>query len=164
MWIADLDMKAPPCVTNFLAQKIRHGIFGYESDYLDLKEVFVHWAKAHYRWEIKMDEILIIPGVVTGLNLAAQTLGMPGEDLIIQTPVYPPFFGIAPLSQMNTIESPLMENSDGFYDIDFKKLDEAITPKTRLLFLCNPHNPVGRVFTREELTRLSEICIRKNCW
>jgi cysteine-S-conjugate beta-lyase len=162
MWIADMDFKAPPFILEQLHERINHGIFGYESDFLNLKQILVRWTMEHYHWEIKEEEIMIIPGVVTGLNLAAQSLGQPGEDLVIQTPVYPPFFGIGPNAQMEILESPLVESTNGFYKMDFEKLDSAITQKTRFLVLCNPHNPVGRVFTKEELSILAEICIRKN--
>jgi len=162
MWIADLDFKAPPSVLKILEEKINHGIFGYESDFLILKQVFAAWAKEHYSWDIREEEILFIPGVVTGLNLIAQSLGHPGESLIIQPPVYPPFFKVASYAQMQTIEADLVESADGFYAFDFQKLESAITPRTKLLILCSPHNPVGRVFSREELTMLADICIRKN--
>lgn len=164
MWIADMDFKSPPQVLKHLREKIDHGVFGYESDFLNLKQIFVRWAKEHYHWKIEENEIIFIPGVVTGLNLAAQSLGCPGEDLVIQPPVYPPFFNIGSNAQMNIVESPLLEKENGFYEIDFEKLESVITPKTRFLVLCNPHNPVGRLFTREELTLLAEICIRNNLW
>jgi len=162
MWIADLDFKAPPSVLKILEEKINHGIFGYESDFLILKQVFAAWVKEHYSWDIREEEIMFIPGVVTGLNLIVQSLGHPGESLIIQPPVYPPFFKVASYAQMQTIESNLVESAEGFYTLDFQELESAVTPQTKFLILCSPHNPVGRVFSREELKTLADICVRKN--
>jgi len=162
MWIADLDFKAPPSVLKILEEKINHGIFGYESDFLILKQVFAAWVKEHYSWDIREEEIMFIPEVVTGLNLIAQSLGHPGESLIIQPPVYPPFFKVASYAQMQTIESNMVESAEGFYALDFQELESAVTPRTKFLILCSPHNPVGRVFSREELITLADICVRKN--
>jgi cystathionine beta-lyase len=160
LWVADMDFKAPEAVLKILHERIDHGIFGYESECRNFKEVFVAWAEKHYGWEIKPEEILFIPGVVTGLNLAAQVLTKTGNSVLIQPPVYPPFFGVSRNAQLLTVEAPLIMDSNYHYSIDFDKFEAAITPQTRIFILCNPHNPVGRVFTRSELQRLSEICIK----
>ncbi len=162
MWIADMDLQAPPVVMQALEKRLQHGIFGYECDYWELRQVFTQWAEEHYAWRISEEDIVIIPGVVTGLNLAVQSLGQPGDGLLIQTPVYPPFFEIAPHAGMVTVESPLTAYADGYYGIDLEKLESAITPQTRFLILCNPHNPVGRVFSKNELAAIAEVCVRKN--
>lgn len=162
MWIADMDLQSPPAVVQALEKRLQHGIFGYECDYRELKQVFVQWAAEHYLWQITEDDIVIIPGVVTGLNLAVQSLGEPGDGLLIQTPVYPPFFEVAPHAGMVTVTSPLAANEDGYYCIDVEKLESAITPNMRFLILCNPHNPVGRVFTRNELIAIADVCAKKN--
>jgi cystathionine beta-lyase len=96
------------------------------------------------------------------LNLAVQSLGQSGDDLLIQPPVYPPFFGISHYASLSTVEAPLVSHPEGFYGIDFEKLELAISPQTRFFILCNPHNPVGRVFTRDELITIADICIRRN--
>jgi len=160
LWVADMDFKAPEAVLKILHERVNHGIFGYESDCGKLKDIFVQWAEKHYRWKVKQEEILLIPGVVTGLNLAAQSLTQPGDGVLIQPPVYPPFFGIARNANLVTVEAPLMLDSKYHYSIDFDKFEAAITPHTRLFILCNPHNPVGRVFTRSELQKAAEICLK----
>jgi cysteine-S-conjugate beta-lyase len=160
LWVADMDFRTPEAVLKILHERIEHGIFGYESECRKLKEVFVTWADKHYGWKIKPAEILFIPGVVIGLNLAAQVLAQPGNGVLIQPPIYPPFFGVARNAHFLTIEAPLMLDGDYRYSIDFNKFEEAITPQTRVFMLCNPHNPVGRVFTRSELQKLAEICIK----
>jgi cystathionine beta-lyase len=160
LWVADMDFKAPEAVLKVLHERVDHGIFGYESECRKLKEVFVTWAANHYKWKIKPEEILFIPGVVTGLNLAAQVLMQPGDAVLIQPPVYPPFFGVARNAHFLTVEAPLILDDGYHYSIDFDKFEEAITPQTRVFILCNPHNPVGRVFTQSELQKLAEICIK----
>ncbi len=160
LWVADMDFKAPEAVLRVLHERIDHGIFGYESDCRKLKDIFVQWAEKHYRWKVKQEEILFVPGVVPGLNLAAQSLTTSGDSILIQPPVYPPFFGIARYANLITVEAPLVLDSEYHYSIDFDKLEEVITPQTRLFILCNPHNPVGRVFTRNELHKVAEICLK----
>ena len=160
LWVADMDFRAPEAVLRILHERIDHGIFGYESEYRNLKEVFVIWTQNHYGWKIKPEEILFIPGVVTGLNLAVQVLTQPGDAVLIQLPVYPPFFVVSRNAHLVTAEAPLILDGDYHYSIDFGKFEEAITPQTRVFILCNPHNPVGRVFTRSELQKLAEICIK----
>jgi cystathionine beta-lyase len=162
LWVADMDFRAPLSVIKALESRIQHGIFGYESDFENLKQIFIQWAHEHYGWEIHREEILIIPGVVVGLNLVAQSLGRPGDGLLIQPPVYPPFFGVSQHAGMASIEAPLDVNPDGFYGINSEKFESAITPQTRFFILCNPHNPVGRVFSQDELKTIAEICIRRN--
>jgi cysteine-S-conjugate beta-lyase len=160
LWVADMDFKAPEEVINFLHDRINHGIFGYESDCGKVKDVFIEWAEKHYQWKVKKEEILLIPGVVTGLNLAAQSLTQPGDGFLIQPPVYPPFFGISNNSNLLIVEAPLIFDSKYHYSIDFDQFESAITPQTRLFILCNPHNPVGRVFTPSELQKLADICLK----
>lgn len=162
MWIADMDLLSPPAVTHILEQRIQHGIFGYEGDYRELKQVFTQWAAEHYSWHITEEDIILIPGVVTGLNLSVQSLGKAGDGLLIQTPVYPPFFEIAPHAGMIAVKSPLMDYGHGYYGIDIDKLTSYITPQTRFLILCNPHNPVGRVFSANELKSIADVCISKD--
>jgi len=160
LWVADMDFKAPEAVLKRLHGRVDQGIFGYESEFRKLKDVFVQWAEKHYQWKVKQEEIIFVPGVVTGLNLAAQSLAQPGDGVLIQPPVYPPFFGVAKNANMIVVEAPLMLDNDYHYSIDFDQFEAAITPMTRLFILCNPHNPVGRVFNHHELQRMAEICLK----
>jgi len=160
LWVADMDFKAPDTVLKVLHERVDHGIFGYESESKKLKDIFVKWAENHYRWNVNQEEILIIPGVVTGLNMAAQSLAQPDDEILIQPPVYPPFFGIAKNANLVSVEVPLVLDSNCHYSINFDRFEEAITSQTRLFILCNPHNPVGRVFNYDELQKLAEICLK----
>lgn len=117
--------------------------------------------KARHQWEIDREWILSAPGVVPSINLAIQAFTAPGDEIIIQTPVYPPFFSCIVKNKRQIIENPLI-NSNGYYEIDFEDLESKITPRTKMLLLCSPHNPVGRVWTKEELLHLSDICLRHN--
>jgi cystathionine beta-lyase len=113
-----------------------------------------------YGWQITPEDLLFIPGVVTGLNLACQALAEPGGGVLIQTPVYMPFLRLANNAGMAAQEMELSQGSDGNYHINWQKFEGAIDKHTRIFVLCNPHNPVGRVFRRAELERMAEICLR----
>jgi cystathionine beta-lyase len=115
-----------------------------------------------YQWRIHPQEVILIPGVVPGLNLACHALGSPGGAVLVQPPVYPPILSAPGHARLQRQEAPLARHSDGSYSIDWHAFQAAITPETRLFILCNPHNPVGRVFRRDELLRMAEICLSQN--
>jgi len=157
LWVADMDFKSPPAVLKALKDRVEHGIFGYAVTPQALIDITVSMLFEQYGWQVHPDWLIWLPGLVTGLNVTCRAVGNPGDDVMTAIPVYPPFLS-APLHfQRNVVTVPL-EYRDEKWGFDFEKLEKAITPKTRLFMLCNPHNPVGRVFTRDELIQIAAIC------
>lgn len=160
LWVADMDFPAPEPILVALRQRVEHGIFGYPVEPPELRPVLVDRLQRLYGWQVSPEDLIFLPGVINGFNLVCHALGGPGTGLLIQVPVYPPFFSAPRHVSMLRQEAPLTLQSDGSYSIDFDAFETAITPATRLFLLCNPHNPVGRVFRQDELERLAEICLR----
>ncbi|HOU14905.1 MAG TPA: PatB family C-S lyase [Anaerolineae bacterium] len=162
MWVADMDFAAPPPVIAALQARVAHGVFGYEARPLALLEAIVARLQQLYGWTVAPEAIVFLPGVVTAFNLAAQAFLAPGDGLLIQTPVYPPFLGAAATANAVTQGMELTLNADGRYSVDFGLFEHTLTDRTRMFLLCNPHNPVGRVFRADELARMAELCLRHN--
>jgi cysteine-S-conjugate beta-lyase len=160
LWVADMDFVSPEPVKRALLERVEHGIFGYPLESAALREIIVARMAELYQWTVQPDEIIFQPGVIRGFNRACHTVAKPGAAVLIQTPVYPPFFGAPGSAGLTRQEMQLTRLPDGSYAIDWDAFETAITPETRLFILCNPHNPVGRVFRRDELTRMAEICLR----
>jgi cystathionine beta-lyase len=162
MWVADMDFAAPEPVTTALRARVEHGVFGYEGHPPALVEVIVARLQQLYGWTVTPEAILFLPGVVTAFNLAAQAFLTPGDGLLIQTPVYPPFLGAAGTANATMHGMELTRGADGRYSVDYDLFARTITDRTRMFLLCNPHNPVGRVFREDELARMAELCLRHN--
>ena len=161
LWVADMDFPSPPEVTAAIQERIAHPFFGYAEDDKPLIEIICEWVYAHHGWKIQPEWVLLMSGVVTGMNWVAQAFLHPGDSLCFQTPVYPPFFHISEYARVNKIEIPMVVQ-DNQYRMDFEKFEKSLDPFTKIFVLCNPHNPVGRVFTRSELERINEICLKNN--
>lgn len=161
MWVADMDFRAPEPVIAALQARVAHGIFGYEGCPPELREVLIARFKTRYGWDIAPEALVFLPGVVPPFNLAAHALIAPGSGLLIQTPVYPPIVEAATTAGARSDAMPLTEEADGRYTIDFDVFDR-MAANAQMFLLCNPHNPVGRVFTEAELTRMAESCLRHN--
>ncbi len=159
MWVADMDFRSPEPVIEALQDRVSHGIFGYGKVPEGLKEAIIaHVAKRHH-FELAEEDISFISGVVTGFTHAIYSLTEPGDKVLIQTPVYRPIL-IGPESVgRQCLHNPLVLTADGKYEIDFDDFEKKIASGVKLFLLCNPHNPVGRVFNREELSRMAEICL-----
>ena len=143
-----------------LRHRVDHGIFGYPAELPELRPVLAQQLAERYGWQVDVEAIMLMPGVVTGFNLAAHTVTSPGDGLLAQTPVYFPILH-APGNVEGTLDQmELTRRADGQYEIDFDLFEAAITDRTRIFVLCNPHNPVGRVFRRDELEQMAEICLR----
>lgn len=160
MWVADMDFVSPQPVIDALLERVRHGVFGYPMIKKDMKQVIVERMARRYGWSIDPSAVVFVPGVVPGFNLVCQALAGPGDSIVMLTPVYPPFFSAPANAGAEKIEVPMMQSVQGRYEIDFEAFEAALQPNTKVFMLCNPHNPVGRVFSREELQRLGEICLR----
>jgi cystathionine beta-lyase len=157
LWVADMDFRSPPAVIEALHQRIDHGVFGYSVVPQELVQVVRSLLLEEYDWEVQGEWIVWLPGLVTGLNVACRAVGNEDDDVVTLTPVYPPFLSAPALSRRNLITVPLVQEN-GTWAIDFELLECSLTPRTRLLLLCNPHNPVGRVFSRQELSNLAALC------
>ncbi len=159
LWVADMDFVSPRPVIRALQKRVEHGVFGYACEPADLRIAIRDRLLRLYQWQVEEEEFMFFPGVVTALNMVCRALGNAGDEVLIQPPIYPPFLSIPANARLCGTLAPLVMTSSGF-EIDFEGLEQAITPRTRLFLFCNPHNPTGRIFTKTELERLAEICIR----
>ncbi len=159
LWVADMDFPSHPMIIAAMNDRLMHPCFGYGCEDDDLRGVICDWAARRYGWEIQPEWLIFVPGVVTGMNWAIQSLIGKDEKLYYQTPVYPPFLKFAANAGVQAVEIPLRDTPD-HYEIDFDDFERSIQ-EPGVFALCNPHNPVGSVFTRVELERLAEICLRK---
>ncbi|ASB50768.1 MalY/PatB family protein [Alkalitalea saponilacus] len=163
LWVADMDFAAPPAVQEAIVNRTKHPIYGYTNRPKPFFEAIQNWLSRRFNWEVDQSWIEFSPGVVPNLGLAVQAFTKPGEGVIIQPPVYPPFFGVVKDFDREVVENPLIEQQEGYYVMDYDHLEEvASKPENKLLLLCHPHNPVGRVWTTEELIRMGEICKKHN--
>jgi cysteine-S-conjugate beta-lyase len=161
MWLADMDFPSAPAVIAALHQRVEQGVFGYPTVPDELIAVVLSMLLTEYGWEVQPEWLVWLPGLVTGLNLTCRAAAVRGEEVITAVPVYPPFLSAPGLSRRNLTTLPLIREG-GRWTLDFDRLPSLITPATRLFLLCNPHNPVGTVFTREELASLAGICEKYN--
>lgn len=159
MWVADMDFQSPPAVVSALQDFCRQGVFGYTFRSAEGIEAFQSWVERRYGWLTKKEWISSSPGIVTALSLAVRALTQPKEKVMIMTPVYPPFYSVVRENGRELVCSPLKRDQDG-YVMDWDNLEEGLKSGVRLLILCNSHNPIGRVWTREELERLGNLCCR----
>jgi cystathionine beta-lyase len=160
LWVADMDFKVPEPVLHALRQRVEHGIFGYGSEPPELRPLLVERLRRSYGWEVQPEALVFGPGVMTGFNQAIRTATVPGDGVLVQTPVYHPMLWAPGNADCTLDEMELTRQADGRYTVDFDAFEAAITSRTRIFLLCNPHNPVGRVYHRDELERMAEICLR----
>jgi cysteine-S-conjugate beta-lyase len=159
MWVADMDFACPPAVIAALHRRIDHGIFGYAAPPSTLVDATLAYLESEFSWKIEPEWIVWLPGLVVGLNVVSRAFGEPGDDVLTATPIYPPFLSAPANASRNVVRVPMIEK-DGHWCWDLDALERAITPRARLLLLCNPHNPVGRVFKRAELLAIADVCRR----
>jgi cystathionine beta-lyase len=160
LWVADMDFKSPEPVIRALRERVEHGIFGYGTEPSALRPLFVERLERLYGWKVEPEALLFVPGVVTAFNQAVHAVTSPGDGVLVQTPVYFPMLWAPDNAGCTLDDMELTRRSDGTYEIDFDAFEAAITDRTRIFLLCNPHNPVGRVFRQDELERMAEICLR----
>ena len=158
-WVADMDFRTPDAVIQELVKRSQHGIFGYTDPDTQYKATLQKWFAQHHSWQVEGKELTITPGVVFALATAVRAFTLPGEAVLIQQPVYYPFSEVIRTNNRQLINSPLVYEN-GSYHIDFADFEEKIKANNvKLFILCSPHNPVGRVWSREELIRMAEICL-----
>lgn len=159
LWVADTDFRSPPALIQALRERVEHGVFGYTDPPEELLEVVRERLGRLYRWPVAAEWIVWLPGLVTGINAACRAAGERGSRVLSMTPIYPPFLSAPGKAERGLITTPMVLDG-GRWVIDYAALESAITPDTSLLLLCNPQNPLGRVFSRDELSRLASICAR----
>ncbi len=160
-WVADMDFESPAPVIEAILARARHGIYGYGVRPAAYTDSMVAWMQTRFGWTTASEWYAFSPGVVPALALAVHAFTQPGDKIIIQPPVYPPFFSIVKNNGRQLVFNPLKFH-DGKFQMDLENLERQIDPRTKMLILCSPHNPVGRVWSREELTALGEVCLRHN--
>lgn len=162
MWVADMDFRTAPAVIEALEKRVKHGIFGYVKTPETYYASIIGWFQRRHGLTIEKEWILHTTGVVPALSVIVKSLTAPGDKILIQTPVYNCFFSVIRNNGREIVTNSLIYEN-GTYRIDFGDLEKkAADPQVKLLLLCNPHNPAGRVWTRQELLRLGEICLRNN--
>ena len=160
LWVADMDFQAPPEVLEAIRACAGHGIFGYTGLKQDYYDAVSGWFEARFDWPTRREWIVPTPGVVFALATAVRGLTEPGEGVLIQPPVYPPFFRVVKANGRKLVECPLVLKG-GRYEVDFDTFERAIVDgAVKMFILCSPHNPTGRVWTAAELRRMGEICLR----
>lgn len=159
MWVADMDFKAPKEVNEALKKRAEHGIYGYTVINDDIKESVINWVQTKHDWSINTDWLSFSPGVITSLHIAIQSFTEPNDKILLQTPVYTPFFNIIRNGNREVVENPLLFN-DEKYTIDFEDFEKKLEQGVKAFVLCSPHNPVGRVWTKEELLEMAKLCLK----
>jgi len=161
MWVADMDFKTPDFIIESFQNRINHEIFGYSFHPHEYFLSIINWIKQRHNWEIEKEWISFCPGIVPALNICTLAYTQPGDSIIVQPPVYFPFFSAAVAHDRNLIYNNLIE-SDGKWIMDYDSLVACIDDRTKMIIISNPHNPIGRVWTPDELNRLANICLDKN--
>jgi cystathionine beta-lyase len=168
LWVADMDFAAPKPITAALRQKVEHGIFGYEMPSRQLVEIVAARMHNLYGWQISPESVVAIPGVVAGFNAAARTVCARGQGILVQPPIYPPFLAVHKNTELVRQDAPLVvtvKDNILHYSVEFDRLTEVIhsdNVKTRMFLLCNPHNPTGQAYSRSDLTKMAEICLKND--
>ena len=156
LWVADMDFAAPPAVVAALERRVAHGVFGYAKPWTGLVDATLDYLQRRYGWQVSPEWLVWLPGLVTGLNAACRAVD---GDVLTAIPVYPPFLSAPRLAGRKLATAPLALSGDA-WGWDFARMDAAVTPQTRLLLLCHPHNPVGRAWRADELAELAGFCRR----
>lgn len=160
MWIADTDFKCPQPVVDAVVARMQEGVYGYTFNSERLKKAGARWQKVRFGWDVDPSWVEYSPGVIGGVICAVRALSQPGDNIVIQTPCYPPFTDLSEHNGRHLLRNELILK-DGRYEIDFEDFEAKVKdPRTKLFILCNPQNPTGRVFSREELIRLGELCLK----
>ncbi len=161
LWVADMDFKTPAFINDEIIKAAQNSTYGYSIDSEDLYTSIINWQKNRHNWQIEQKDIYMVNGVVPAYSACIEAYSEIGDEVIIQTPVYPPLFKSVKANNRKVIFNELKEK-DGYYTMDLEDLKSKINKKTKILCLCSPHNPVGRVWSKKELEDLALICIQNN--
>ncbi|OFD36565.1 MalY/PatB family protein [Bacillus mycoides] len=160
-WIADMDFEVPKPIQTALQKRTEHPIFGYTLPPENIGDIICNWTKSQYNWEIQKEWIVFSAGIVPALSTSIQAITKEGEAVLVQPPIYPPFFEMVKTNNRQLCESPLFKQN-GIYKIDFEHLETQFKQGVKLMLLCSPHNPIGRIWTKEELIKLGTLCTQYN--
>ncbi|MCI1823343.1 MAG: pyridoxal phosphate-dependent aminotransferase [Megasphaera sp.] len=161
MWIADTDFKCPQPIIDAMVKRAQHGIYGYPISTQNFEKAIANWQKKRFGWDIDLDWVEYTPAVIPAVVYAIQAFTLPGDNIVVQMPAYHPFHKIIPDNGRHILGNNLIHNPDGSYDIDFEQLEQLLSQKrTSMFILCSPHNPTGKCFTREELSKMSDLCLK----
>ena len=165
LWVADMDFKAAPAIREALARRVEHGVFGYTKVPDAYYDAIIHWFSRRHQWQINRDWIQYTIGVVPAISCIIKAISMPGDKVLVSTPVYNCFFSSIKNNGCEIVESPLRQRDDLRYEMDFEEFEQKCADsKVVAYLLCNPHNPCGRVWTHEELEKIGEICRKHHVW
>jgi cystathionine beta-lyase len=169
LWVADMDFVSPEPVVRALREAAEYGLFGYPrglhgvgTELPEYADVIIERLRARYAWQVEPQDILFLPGIVVGLNVMSNMFRAQGGSLVVQPPVYPPILDTAQTAGLTRREAPLLRQPGGTYAVDWDQFAAAFQADARAFVLCNPHNPVGRVYGRDELERMAELCLARN--
>jgi len=161
LWVADMDFAAPDAVVQKLIKRAEHGIFGYSFEPEEYYKVFIEWLEKRHNWKIKKEWIINATGIVPAINFAIQCFTEPGDNILVQTPVYFPFFESIKKNERKVVNSQLRLTGTR-YEIDFEDLEKKLKNDVKIMLFCSPHNPVGRVWSQEELQKIGNLCLQNN--
>ena len=161
LWVADMDFQSPKAIIDAIKERAEHGVFGYT--YRDNQSVvaFISWVQRRYGWDISPSQVSGSPGIVTALAIAVRTFTSAGDKILIQTPVYPPFFSVIKGNEREVVTSRLLLQ-DGEYKVNWQEFEQRIGSGVKMFILCNSHNPLGKLWSKKELEMMGEICLKNN--
>ncbi|MCT7603211.1 PatB family C-S lyase [Aliarcobacter butzleri] len=162
LWVADMDFKTPSFINDAIIKAASNSLYGYSVDTPELYASIINWQKNEHDWQIEQKDIFMINGVVPAYSACIEAFSEIGDEVIVQTPIYPPLFKCVTANERKLVINELKKDENGYYTMDLEDLEKKITSKTKVLVLCSPHNPVGRVWSKEELEKLANICIKHN--
>ncbi|MCT7578223.1 MalY/PatB family protein [Aliarcobacter butzleri] len=162
LWVADMDFKTPSFINDAIIKAASNSLYGYSVDTPELYASIINWQKNEHDWEIEQKDIFMINGVVPAYSACIEAFSEIGDEVIVQTPIYPPLFKCVTANERKLVINELKKDENGYYTMDLEDLEKKITSKTKILALCSPHNPVGRVWSKKELEKLANICIKHN--
>ncbi|MCT7615609.1 MalY/PatB family protein [Aliarcobacter butzleri] len=162
LWVADMDFKTPSFINDAIIKAASNSLYGYSVDTPELYTSIINWQKNEHDWQIEQKDIFMINGVVPAYSACIEAFSEIGDEVIVQTPIYPPLFKCVTANERKLVINELKKDENGYYTMDLEDLEKKITSKTKILVLCSPHNPVGRVWSKEELEKLANICIKHN--
>ena len=162
LWVADMDFKTPSFINDAIINAAKNSLYGYSIDSDEIYQSIINWQNTQHNWQINKEDIYMINGVVPAYSACIEAFSEENDEVIVQTPIYPPLFKCVNANNRKVVVNELKKDENGYYTMDLEDLESKITPKTKILALCSPHNPVGRVWSKEELEKLSLICIKHN--
>ncbi len=162
LWVADMDFKTPAFINDAIINAAKNSLYGYSIDSDEIYQSIINWQNTQHDWQINQEDIYMINGVVPAYSACIEAFSEENDEIIVQTPIYPPLFKCVTANNRKVVINELKKDENGYYTMDLNDLESKITPKTKILALCSPHNPVGRVWNKDELEKLANICIKHN--